>query len=85
LESVILAPFVLFAERRKTMNWDTFEGKFKQLEAAIRERWAKISNDDLEMIAGRRERLAGRIRERYGTQEMRLRSRLTNGGSESKG
>ena len=48
------------------MNWDTFEGKFKQVEAAIRERWAKISTDDLEIIAGRRERLAGRIQERYG-------------------
>jgi uncharacterized protein YjbJ (UPF0337 family) len=48
------------------MNWDSFQGKFKQLEGSIRQQWAKLSTDDMEMIAGQRERLAGRIQERYG-------------------
>jgi len=48
------------------MNWDQVEGKWKQLKGSVRERWGKITDDDLEMIAGNRERLVGKFQERYG-------------------
>ncbi len=49
------------------MNWDTVEGQWKQFTGAAKERWGKLTDDDLEQINGRREQLAGKIQERYGT------------------
>jgi uncharacterized protein YjbJ (UPF0337 family) len=48
------------------MNWDQFEGKFKQFEGSIREKWGKLSKDDVDRICGQREQLVGRVQERYG-------------------
>jgi uncharacterized protein YjbJ (UPF0337 family) len=48
------------------MNWDQIEGKWKQLKGSIQERWGKLTNDDLDVIAGQREKFIGRIEERYG-------------------
>jgi uncharacterized protein YjbJ (UPF0337 family) len=48
------------------MNWDQIEGKWKQVKGAARQKWAKLTDDDLEFIAGNREHFAGRLQERYG-------------------
>jgi uncharacterized protein YjbJ (UPF0337 family) len=48
------------------MNWDQVEGKWGQFKGRIREQWGKLTDDDLEMIAGKRDKLAGKIQERYG-------------------
>jgi hypothetical protein len=37
------------------MNWDQIEGKWKQLKGAGRERWGKLTDDDWEKVAGKRE------------------------------
>ncbi|MGB2590193.1 MAG: PqqD family peptide modification chaperone [Candidatus Acidiferrum sp.] len=48
------------------MNTDRLEGKWKQAMGQLREKWGKLTEDDLEMIAGRRDQLIGRLQERYG-------------------
>ena len=48
------------------MNWDQVEGKWKQLKGSVKERWGKFTDDDLDVIAGRRETLIGKLQERYG-------------------
>ena len=48
------------------MNWDQLEGKWKQYKGEVREKWGKLTDDDLHIIAGRREQLIGRLQERYG-------------------
>ncbi len=48
------------------MNWDQVEGKWKQLGGKVREKWGKLTDDDLQVIAGTRDQLVGRIQERYG-------------------
>ena len=48
------------------MNWDQLEGKWKQFTGSARERWGKLTDDDLDAIRGRREILVGRLQERYG-------------------
>jgi len=48
------------------MNWDQIEGKWKQLKGSVRQKWAKLTDDDLELIAGNRDEFAGRLQERYG-------------------
>ncbi|MGC2529275.1 MAG: CsbD family protein [Candidatus Acidiferrum sp.] len=48
------------------MNWDQLEGKWKQVKGQLREKWGRLTENDLESIAGRRELLIGRLQERYG-------------------
>jgi uncharacterized protein YjbJ (UPF0337 family) len=48
------------------MNWDRIEGNWKQLKGRIREHWGRLTDDELDGIAGRRERLAGCLQDSYG-------------------
>ena len=48
------------------MNWDQIEGKWKQMKGSVKQKWGKLTDDDLDVIAGKQDQLAGRIQERYG-------------------
>ena len=48
------------------MNNDRIEGNWKQFKGKVQEQWGKLTNDDLDVIAGKREQLLGRIQERHG-------------------
>ena len=48
------------------MNWDQIEGKWKQMKGTVKQKWGKLTDDDLDVIAGRQDQLAGKIQERYG-------------------
>jgi uncharacterized protein YjbJ (UPF0337 family) len=48
------------------MNWDRIEGNWKQVAGKAKVQWGKLTSDDFDVIAGRREQLAGKIQERYG-------------------
>lgn len=55
-----------FFSRRCIMNWDQIAGDWKQLKGKVKEKWGKLTDDDLTTIAGKREHLAGVLQERYG-------------------
>jgi uncharacterized protein YjbJ (UPF0337 family) len=48
------------------MNWDRIEGNWKQLKGRIREQWGRLTDDELDGIAGKRERLARSLQNSYG-------------------
>jgi uncharacterized protein YjbJ (UPF0337 family) len=48
------------------MNWDRIQGDWKQVAGKAREKWGKLTEDEITVVAGRREQLAGMIQERYG-------------------
>ena len=48
------------------MNWDQVEGTWKQFAGSARERWGKLTDNDVEVIAGKKDNLVGKIQERYG-------------------
>jgi uncharacterized protein YjbJ (UPF0337 family) len=48
------------------MNWDELEGKWKQVKGLVKEKWGKITDDDLDVMTGKKEQLIGKIQERYG-------------------
>jgi uncharacterized protein YjbJ (UPF0337 family) len=48
------------------MNWDRIEGNWKKFKGNVKEQWGKLTDDDLDLAAGKRDQLAGRIQERYG-------------------
>lgn len=48
------------------MDWNQVQGKWKQMKGSAKTRWGKLTDDDLDVIAGKRDQLIGRIQERYG-------------------
>ena len=48
------------------MNWDQMEGKWKQIRGSVKQQWGKLTDSDLDQIAGRRDVLVGKLQERYG-------------------
>ncbi len=48
------------------MNADIIKGKWKQLNGRIKERWGNLTDDDLNVVEGHTEYLAGKLQERYG-------------------
>jgi uncharacterized protein YjbJ (UPF0337 family) len=50
----------------KRMNNDRIQGRWKQVKGKVKEQWGKLTDDDLDVIAGRRDQLLGRIQQRHG-------------------
>ena len=48
------------------MNWDIAAGNWKQFKGKVKARWGNLSDDHLDVIAGRRVELSGKIQEAYG-------------------
>lgn len=48
------------------MDWNRVEGTWKQVKGKVKAQWGRLTDDDLDIIEGRREQLEGRIQERYG-------------------
>ena len=48
------------------MDWNRVEGNWKQFKGAAKEKWGKLTDDDLTVIDGKQDQLVGRIQERYG-------------------
>ena len=54
------------AGSERTMNQDRIQGRWKQWKGKVKEQWGKLTDDDLDVIAGRRDQLLGRIQQRHG-------------------
>ncbi len=48
------------------MNSDQLQGKWKQMKGSVKERWGKLTDDDIDIIMGRNDQLVGKIQEKYG-------------------
>lgn len=48
------------------MNWDEIKGSWRQLKGDVKQRWGKLTDDDLDQIEGSRDKFVGKIQERYG-------------------
>lgn len=48
------------------MNWEQMSGKWNQAKGEVKKKWGKLTDDDLTVIAGNRDKLVGKIQERYG-------------------
>ena len=48
------------------MNWDQMEGKWKQIRGGLKEHFGKLTDDDLQVISGNRDKFIGKLQERYG-------------------
>jgi uncharacterized protein YjbJ (UPF0337 family) len=59
------------------MNEDVFEGMWKQMKGNVREWWGKLTDDDLEKIGGKKDKLVGALQERYGYTRERADEEIT--------
>ncbi len=48
------------------MSWERISGNWAHWKGRVRERWGRLTDDQLIVVAGRREQLSGRIQEAYG-------------------
>jgi uncharacterized protein YjbJ (UPF0337 family) len=48
------------------MNTEQMSGKWKQMKGAAKQQWGKLTDDDLQVIDGKRDVLVGKLQERYG-------------------
>jgi uncharacterized protein YjbJ (UPF0337 family) len=48
------------------MNWDQIAGNWKQFKGNVKEKWGKLTDDDLDVIEGKKDQLVGMLQERYG-------------------
>jgi uncharacterized protein YjbJ (UPF0337 family) len=59
-----MAPGNFYEEYK--MNWDRIEGNWKQFTGKVKEQWGKLTDDDIDVIGGKRDQLVGKIQESYG-------------------
>ena len=59
------------------MNKDQVEGNWKQFKGKVKESWGKLTDDDLDVINGRRDQLLGRIQERHGISKAEAHTQVT--------
>jgi uncharacterized protein YjbJ (UPF0337 family) len=58
------------------MNWDRDGGNWTEIKGRIKDRWSKLTDDDLERIAGERDQLIDRLQELYGLNEVHVEAAL---------
>ena len=58
-----------------SMNWEQMEGKWKQFQGSVKQQWGKLTDDDLTFIGGSRDKLVGKLQERYGIKKEEAQNR----------
>lgn len=48
------------------MNWNQIEGQWTQMVGHVKTQWGKLTDDDIKIVAGKRDQLIGKVQERYG-------------------
>jgi uncharacterized protein YjbJ (UPF0337 family) len=58
------------------MNWDQIAGNWKEFHGKVKEKWGKLTDDDLTTIAGKRDQLAGILQQKYGYKKEQVEKEL---------
>lgn len=60
------------------MNWDIIEGKWDQAKGAIKQKWGELTDDDITQMNGQRDKISGKLQEKYGWTKERAERELTD-------
>ncbi|STR42442.1 putative stress-response protein [Klebsiella michiganensis] len=66
------------------MNKDEIGGNWKQFKGKAKEKWGKLTDDDMTVIEGKRDQLVGRIQERYGYAKDQAEKEVTDWGNQKR-
>ena len=48
------------------MNWDIVQGNWTQWKGRLKEKWGDLTDDDIQVLDGKKDQIAGKLQERYG-------------------
>jgi uncharacterized protein YjbJ (UPF0337 family) len=48
------------------MNWNAVETRWSHLKSDLKAHWARLTDEDIERLGAKREKLVGKLVERYG-------------------
>jgi uncharacterized protein YjbJ (UPF0337 family) len=48
------------------MDEDVLKGKWKEIKGGVKEKWGKLTDDDLTVVEGKKEKLLGLLQQKYG-------------------
>ncbi len=60
------------------MASDVFSGLWKQMKGEVKQRWGQLTDDDIKEIDGRKDKLVGKLQERYGYSKQEAEDQVTN-------
>jgi uncharacterized protein YjbJ (UPF0337 family) len=66
------------------MNQDMFEGKWKEMRGQVKEWWGKLTDDDLQTVDGKADKLIGLLQQRYGYTREKAKEEFNRRLSEAK-
>lgn len=58
------------------MNWDQIQGNWHQYKGKVREKWGRLTDNELDVIHGRREQLEGKLQDVYGITREEAKSKV---------
>lgn len=58
------------------MNWNRIEGNWQQFKGKVKQQWGKLTDDQLDIVAGKRDQLIGEIQESYGVSKAEAEKQL---------
>ena len=58
--------------------WNRIQGNWKQIAGSVKQEWGKLTDDDLAQADGEREKLAGKIQDRYGITQAEANKQIDN-------
>jgi uncharacterized protein YjbJ (UPF0337 family) len=62
--------------KEENMNWDQVSGQWKQLKGKIKEQWGNLTDDEIDVAAGKRDQFVGKIQEKYGMKKEEAEKRV---------
>jgi uncharacterized protein YjbJ (UPF0337 family) len=54
------------------MNKEIFRGKWQSLKGQVKQKWGKLTDDDISQIEGNYDELTGKLQQRYGYEKQRV-------------
>jgi len=48
------------------MNEDVLKGKWNEIKGRVKQKWGKLTDDDLTAVEGKKEKLLGLLQQKYG-------------------
>ena len=60
------------------MNWDVIEGNWFQAKGKVKREWDELTDEQLDMVSGKRDRLVGQIQKCYGISKDEAESQVAN-------
>jgi uncharacterized protein YjbJ (UPF0337 family) len=66
VDGTLLAPLRTAVIEGGSMDWNQIQGQWKQLKGKAKIKWGKLTDDEIDVVEGRRDELVGKIQQRYG-------------------